>query len=193
MATAHIFFGKPITPDTATALVLASRALMGERTPTLPGQPLSPLLWNHLHYSMSCGGGDLIAAFGAFNEMKGLPVKVTTHNAGAINSAAIMPFMVGERRTASPASAFFFHQVRWNFSTNANVPMYVINEAATWLGVYENMMVDYVASRSGQKKETILNMMREGTSVSSADAKTLGLIHDVCECSIPQDARSYQV
>ncbi len=190
MATAHIFFGKAITPETATALILAARALMGERN---PGPPPGPFLWDHLHFSISCGGGDLISAFGAFNEMKGLPLKVTTHNAGAIDSAAIMPFMVGERRTASPASAFFFHQVRWNFSTNVNVPMYVIDEATTYLGVYENMMADYVADRSGQKKETILNMMREGTSVSSADAKKLGLIHDVCECSIPQDARSWQV
>jgi len=137
---------------------------MGERLPAQPGQPPGPFLWDHLHFSISCGGGDLIAAFGAFNQMKGLPVKVTTHNASAIDSAAIMPFMVGVRRTASPASAFFFHQVRWTFSTNANVPMYVINEATTWLGVYEKMMADYVASQSGQKVETILNMIARNHS-----------------------------
>lgn len=193
MGTAHIFFGKPINPETATALVQVSRALMGERLPVQPGQPPTPFLWDHLHYSISSGGGDLISAFAVFNELKGMPVKVTTHNAGAIDSAAIMPFMVGERRTASPASAFFFHQVRWTFSAHVNIPVYVINEATTWLGAYENMMADFVAAQSGQKKEAILDMMRAGTSVSSADAKSLGLIHDVCECSIPQDARSWQV
>lgn len=192
MATAYIFFGKAITPDTTTALIHASRILMGERAQAAPGQQ-APFAWDHFHYSISSGGGDIIAAFAAFNEMKGLPVRVTTHNSGAIDSAAIMPFMVGEHRTASPSSAFFFHQVRWNFPANSNVPIYVINEATTWLGVYENMMAEYVASQSGQKKETILDMMHAGTSVSSAEAKALGLIHEICECSIPQDARSWQV
>jgi ATP-dependent protease ClpP protease subunit len=54
------------------------------------------------------------------------------------------------------------------------------------------MMAEYVANRSGQMKEKILSMMREGTTVLPEQAKELGLIHDVCECSIPQDARSYQ-
>jgi ATP-dependent Clp protease, protease subunit len=188
MGTAHIFFGKAITPDTSTALIAVSRALMGERA-----APNGPFLWDHLHYSISSGGGDIIASFAAFNEMKGMPLKITTHNSGAIDSAAIMPFMVGERRTASPASAFFFHQVRWNFPANANVPIVVINEATTWLGVYESMMADFVAAQSGLKKKKVLDMMHAGTSVSSEEAKTMGLIHDVCECSIPQDARSYQV
>jgi ATP-dependent protease ClpP protease subunit len=71
--------------------------------------------------------------------------------------------------------------------------MDTINEAVKWLGTYENLMVEYVASRSGQKQETILRMMREGTTVLPDRAKALGLIHDVEECSIPQDARSYQV
>jgi ATP-dependent Clp protease protease subunit len=193
MPTAYIYFGKAITPDTATALIQAGRVLMGERVPTQQGQPPGPFAWDHLHYSISSGGGDITAAFGAFNEMKGMPLKITTHNAGAIDSASIMPFMVGKRRTASPYSAFFFHQVRWNFSSNINIPIDVIGEATKWLGTYENMMAEFVASQSGQKKETILNMMRAGTSVSPDRAKALGLIHDVCECSIPQDARSYQV
>jgi ATP-dependent protease ClpP protease subunit len=193
MATAYIFFGKAITPDSATTLVHAGRTLMLDRGPAPQGQAKGPLLWDHLHYSISSGGGDITAAFGVFNEMKGMPLKITTHNAGAVDSASIMPFMVGERRTASQYSAFFFHQVRWNFMTNAAIPLYTISEAAKWLGAYENMMVEYVADRSGQKKETILNMMREGTTVSPVQAKALGLIHDVEECSIPQDARSYQV
>jgi len=193
MGTAYIFFGKAITPDTATGLVLASRTLMGERIAAPAGQPPNPFLWDHLHYSISSGGGDIIAAFGAFNEMKGLPLKITTHNSGAVDSASIMPFMVGERRTASPSSEFFFHQMRWNFASNINVPLYTISEATKWLGTYENLMAQYVADRSGQEKETILNMMREGTTILPELAKELGLIHDVCECSIPQDARSYQV
>ena len=188
MATAYIVFAKPFNPDTATALIQASRAMMGEK---LQGQP--NFLWNHFHYSMSSGGRDIIAAFAVFNEMKGLPVRITTHNAGAINSVAIMPFMVAERRTASPSSAFFFHQLQWSFASNLQLTKTTINDATKWLGTYENLMAEYVAAQSGQTKKRILSMMREGTSVSSEKAKAMGLIHEVCECSIPQDARSWQV
>jgi hypothetical protein len=103
MATAYIFFGKTFTPDNASGLIHAGRTLMGDRAKVPEGEPPGPLLWNHLHYSMSSGGGDITSAFGVFNEMKGMPLKITTHNAGAVDSACIMPFMVGERRTASPS------------------------------------------------------------------------------------------
>jgi ATP-dependent Clp protease, protease subunit len=189
MATAYIFFGKTFNPDTATALIQASRALMGDKNPNAPAQ----FLWDHFHYSMSSGGGDIISAFAAFNELKGLPLKVTTHNAGAIDSAAIMPFMVGSRRTASHSSAFFFHQLQWTFASNANLTMTTINDATKWLGTYENLMAEFVSDQSELEKSEVLKMMREGTSVLSTEAKAMGLIHDVEECSIPQDARSWQV
>lgn len=188
MGTAYIYFGKPMTAETGAGLVEAIRALMGERE-----VPTGPLLWDRFHIDFATGGGDIIAAFGAYNTLKGVNAKITTHNAGAVDSAAIMTFMLGEKRTASPASAFFFHQVQWSFASSDNLTMTVINDATKWLSTYEEMMAEVVSQGTDLSKEDVLRMMREGTSVRPNEAKAMGLIHGIEDCSIPADARSQQV
>jgi ATP-dependent protease ClpP protease subunit len=150
-------------------------------------------MWNVLKISIASGGGDIIAAFGAYNELKALPLTIHTHNAGAVDSAAIVPFMLGERRTAAAASAFFFHQVQWTFPSNQNLTATVISDATKWLGTYEDLMAVTVSGRSGIPKNDVLKMMREGTTVTPERAKELGLIHEIEEHTIPQSARTWQV
>lgn len=187
MATAHVFFGKPVTPDTSTALIHGCRLLLSERNEQ--GVPL----WDTFSIAMASGGGDVVGGFAMFNELKGLPVSVHTHNAGAVDSSAILPFMAGARRTASEASAFFFHQLHWVFPSQGNLTMSSISDAATWLTRYEGLMASIVASRSNLSKDEVLRMMSEGTSVDTAQAKQFGLIHDIEEMTSPIGLRSWQV
>jgi excisionase family DNA binding protein len=58
---------------------------------------------------------------------------------------------------------------------------------------YEKMMCEAVASRTNLKTSDVGKMMRDGTTLSAADAKKLGLIEDVREFAYPQDARWHQV
>jgi ATP-dependent protease ClpP protease subunit len=188
MATAFIYFGKPTSPDTVTSLMMACRTFISEIDPA-NGLPR----WDHLHLEIVSGGGDVISSFGAYNELVGLPTKLTTHNAGACDSAALMLFMAGVRRTASSASAFFFHQLQWSFASQAGLTATVIKDATKWLGTYETLMAETIAARTGMSAEQTLDLIREGTSVKPDEAKTLGLIHEIEECAIPYGARSWQV
>lgn len=185
MARAYILFFKPINPDTATSCLHACRGLMGERDPN------GAVLWDDLLITMSSGGGDIIPALGMYNEIKGLEAKIQTHNAAAIDSAAILPFMAGSVRTASAASAFFFHQLQWSFS-GGSVTMTSVSDAVAWLNRYEGIMADVVAARSKLKKEEVLQMMKQGTSVDPETALKQGLIHTVEELATPLGARTYQ-
>lgn len=197
MATAYLFFAKPFNPDTATNLIQATRVLLSEAIPIPVAEGAPPQFggpaWDTMKISIASGGGDIIAAFAAYNELMAMPVTLHTHNAGAVDSAAIVPFMLGERRTASAASAFFFHQLQWTFASNQNLTATVISDATKWLGTYEDMMAKIVADRSGIPKADVLKMMREGTTVVPARAKALGLIHEIEENAIPHNARTWQV
>ena len=209
MPTAYMVFGRPVNPDTATSLIHGARTLLGETVPVIPAQiqqilqqsmaagqlvlPAFTPVWDTLKISIASGGGDVVSAFGIYNELKAMPLTIHTHNAGAVDSAAIIPFMLGERRTAAASSAFFFHQIHWTFSANGNLTTTTINDATEWLGTYEDLMADLVVERSGMEKSEVLKLMREGTSIRPQRALELGLIHEIEEHSIPQNARSWQV
>ena len=186
MGTAHVFFCKGITPDTASSLIHACRCLIGEV------DPQGALLWDHLSVAISSGGGDIGGAFAMFNELKGMKTRVTTHNAGAVDSAAIMPFMAGSRRSACAGSAFFFHELHWQFPAQGNLTMSSITDATKWLGRYEDLMAENIADRTALKKDEVLKLMRDGTSVRPEQALEWGLIHEIAELATPRGARTWQ-
>ena len=185
MATAYIYFGKPINADTSQAVINACRAMMGELD--LTGQ----FKWDKYKLSIASGGGDIIGAMAMFNELNVLPQTIETHNSSAVDSSAILPFMAGARRTASKYSAFLFHQMAWNFSA-LNVTSTVIADASRWLSTYEEMMAEIIANKTSLKSDAIIQMMRAGTTMRPNEAKNVGLNDDIEEYKIPHDARSWQ-
>jgi len=188
MTAAHIYFGKPMNSDTGAALVHAARCLMGERP-----NPTVPFSWDELHISFASGGGDVIPALAAFNELNRLSLGISTHNSGAVDSAVILPFMVGKTRTASPHSSFFFHQIQWTFTSNAGLQTTLVNESATLMEYYTEIVATIVSDRSKLSKSDVKNKMRDGTLVTSKEGLAMGLIHNIAEPAVPQAARTWQV
>lgn len=187
MATAYIYFGKIINSDTSSQFVHGCRSIMGDKDAN------QKFLWDRFHVTMSTGGGDVIGAFGMYNELKALSIKVSTHNSGAVDSSAIVPFMAGDRRTAASYSSFLFHQIQWTFPAKESVTATVIQDAVKWIAQFESMMADLVAKNTKLQSSDVLKMMREGTIINPTEAKKLGIIHDIDDYKIPQDARSWQV
>jgi ATP-dependent Clp protease protease subunit len=185
MPTAYVYFGKLINSDTITAAVMGCRTLICDKNDQ--GDPA----WDNLKFAIASTGGDVASAFALYNELNSLPLQIDTHNTGAVDSAAIMPFMAGTRRTASANSAFLFHQLSWTFAGPSTLT--VVNDARRWLETYEGLMADVVSSKTKLKKDEVLRMMHVGTTLSPADAKKVGLIDAIEEYKIPFFARTYQV
>jgi ATP-dependent protease ClpP protease subunit len=68
-----------------------------------------PSNFDRVRIMISSGGGNVIAAFGAYNEIRSMPIEIHTMNTGATDSSALMIFMAGKKRYASAKSAFLFH------------------------------------------------------------------------------------
>jgi len=183
MAIAYVFFGKPINADTSTGLIGVCKTLVSERDAG------GIRLWDTIHLTIASGGGDIIAAFAAFNELRALQIDLICHNVGAVDSSAIMLMMAGSKRLAARASAFFFHQVSWTFPTQGSLTATTINDATKWLGTYETMMAETVESRTSIPMADVLRMMREGLSIRSDEALRLGIVHAIEDHSVPWDAR----
>lgn len=187
MAKSQAYFLKAIDGATASSLILTLHTLLTECEMQ---NNRKKFFWDEINLIISSGGGDVIAAFGLYNELKGLGIKLTTHNAGAVDSAAILPFIAGARRTASAASAFFFHQLHWTFSSQGQLTMGTISDSSTWLTRYEGLLAEAVASRTKLDKDKVLSLMRAGTSVDAEKAKEYGIIDSIEELASPQTLRS---
>jgi ATP-dependent protease ClpP protease subunit len=185
MANAQIYFGKAVTADTASALVHAAKSIASELNPQ--GVPA----WDKIEIAIASGGGDVISALGAYNELKRLKAIINTHNSGAVDSAVILPFMVGRRRTASSASSFFFHQVQWSFPAQSGLQTILVKEATKLMEHYTETTATIVSARSKLSKRTVRNWMLEGTLVNPKEALEHGLIHEIVEPEIPP--RTWQV
>src|SRR5437773_2398321 len=76
---------------------------------------------NGLYFLFSSGGGLVDSGVTLYNYLRSLPVKVTMHNVGSIDSIANAVFLAAEVRLATPASAFLLHGITWTFNQGATL------------------------------------------------------------------------
>jgi ATP-dependent protease ClpP protease subunit len=62
----------------------------------------------HLHLLISTPGGSVMHGLTAYNFLRALPLKLTTHNIGNVDSIGNVIFLAGERRYACPHATFMF-------------------------------------------------------------------------------------
>lgn len=61
-------------------------------------------------------GGECSYGFSLYNFLISLPIPVTTHNLGTVESMGNIIFLAGSRRTACAYSKFLFHPFHWNLN-----------------------------------------------------------------------------
>ncbi|MFA1625860.1 ATP-dependent Clp protease proteolytic subunit, partial [Rhizobium mongolense] len=114
MATAYFYFGKPINADTVTSCITGMRNQLAARP-----QPGTNFSWDTFHVSIASGGGEVISAFSLFNQMAGMGATIHTHNSGAVDSAALVPFLAGTRSTVAWIRLWTKQPYPLHFSCNA--------------------------------------------------------------------------
>jgi ATP-dependent protease ClpP protease subunit len=185
MTMVYVSFCKTLNFDTATALIRTCREVVSD------GQHN----WDKLRLMMSSGGGNITAAFAAYNEIRNMPIELETLNTGATDSSALMIFMVGKKRYACAKSAFQLRQLSWSFPSKDDVELSVISDAARWLQEYQEMIAEAIAEGTGGHltRDKVIEMIQAGTTLTPQQAKDVGLIHDIIEPAIPAKARWWQV
>jgi ATP-dependent protease ClpP protease subunit len=189
MPMAYVSFCKPVNADTATVLLQHVRSTLSHSVDKKASN------FDRVRLMISSGGGNVVSAFGAYNEIKSMPIEVHTMNTGATDSSALMIFMTGKKRYACSKSAFLFHQMAWTFTSKDDLPLTVISDAARWLTTYQSMMAETIADGSDGKltKDRVMSMMADGTTLTPKEALDVGLVHEIAESAIPRDAVWWQV
>ena len=70
---------------------------------------------NQFTILISSPGGSVFHGLSAYNYLKGLPVSVTTHNFGSVDSIGVVLFCGGSKRLSVPEARFLLHGVSAGF------------------------------------------------------------------------------
>lgn len=128
---------------------------------------------------ISTSGGSVFYGMSAYNYLKGLPLHLTTHNFGSVDSIGVPLYCSGDERLCVPQARFLLHPVTMNFSAGATF------EEGQMLEKLKSMRVDMdncarvVAANTGKTARQVTAAMRSRTTLDPAVARQWGLVHEI--------------
>jgi ATP-dependent Clp protease, protease subunit len=138
-----------------------------------------------IYLLLSSGGGNVFEglSMGAF--LKALPVAVTTHNLGQIDSIANLIFSAGARRYANPAASFMFHGVSMHYERQDFIESQLEEQYRGVKRMREDITTA-IAAYSGLSVTDVNTLMVSGTTILTArEALSKGIIHEIRDATIP--------
>jgi ATP-dependent protease ClpP protease subunit len=147
-----------------------------------------------LHFSSA--GGPNPDGFALYGFLRSLPVPLTIHNIGSIESMAVLPFLAGSRRIASPHSRFLIHPMFWWFNGPCSVDYARFRE---YLNIIDNDLERYAQifdeRTNGANKSLKIRSHLSGQEkiISATDSVRMSIAHEVAEATIPQGAVTWGI
>jgi ATP-dependent Clp protease protease subunit len=128
---------------------------------------------------ISSPGGSVIHGLSAYNYLKGLPVSITTHNFGSVDSIGIVIYCAGSKRLSVPQARFLFHGVNVQFKGEQNLDDKLLEERLKGLRIDMENIAKVIAANTGKSAQDITDAMIERTTLNPEEAQSWGLVHEI--------------
>ena len=127
---------------------------------------------------ISSPGGSVFHGLSAYNYLRGLPVAITTHNFGSVDSIGVVLFCGGDRRFSVPQARFLLHGVNANFQ-NERLEEKQLEERLKGLRIDMENIAKVIAANTGKSVQDVMDSMLERTTLNPDEAKDWGLVHEI--------------
>ena len=127
---------------------------------------------------ISSPGGSVIHGLSAYNYLKGLPVTITTHNLGSVDSIGVILFCSGSKRLSVPQARFLLHGVSAGFQ-NERLEEKQLEERLKGLRIDVENIAKVIAANTSKTVEAITEAILERTILNPDEAMAWGLVHDI--------------
>jgi ATP-dependent Clp protease protease subunit len=171
----YISFQAPINETTSARLIAAAGGLIQKGV-------------DDIHLIIASGGGSVSAALLIYGFLRGLPAKLTTYNVSTIQSAAMIVFLAGEKRTASQNAIFMFHPFKESFSGNPSFNTEDLTERQELLSIDIKRVADVYQERTSLTAGQVEEFNRHAVYFDAVAARTAGIVHEIIPLSIPRHA-----
>jgi len=172
----YINFYAPIIPPAVGALMQAVQGLLQK------GVEKIVLL-------LSSPGGQVAAGLSLYNFLKGIPVRVETHNYGSVDSVALVVFCAGKKRYCVPNARFLMHGIGFNISGPARFEEKHLDEKMKGLKMDKANIVKVIAQNCKKSEEEISDDMREVRVLGPKEAINYGLVQEIKKELFPKGVK----
>lgn len=127
---------------------------------------------------ISTPGGNVHFGLSAYNYLKGIPAKITTHNFGSVDSIGLVLFCGGDVRYSVPQASFLLHGVSCGFQ-NESLEEKELEERLKGMRIDSENIAKVIAMNSGLAVDEVVKIMFERITLNPEQAKERGIIHDI--------------
>ena len=123
-----------------------------------------------------------------YNVLRAMPFRLTTHNAGNVDSIGNAIFLAGERRFACPHSTFMFHGVGFDGEPGTRFEEKVLRERLDGLLADQTRIGNIIQERTSIAEEDVQALFREAQTKDATYAASVGIVHEIRDIEIPSGA-----
>jgi ATP-dependent Clp protease protease subunit len=128
---------------------------------------------------VSSPGGSVFHGLSAYNYLKGLPVEITTHNFGSVDSIGVILYCGGKNRLSVPQARFLLHGVSANFPQGTSLEEKQLEERLKGLKIDIENIAKVIAANTGKSTKEVMKAMLDRTTLNPDEAKAWGLVHEI--------------
>jgi ATP-dependent Clp protease protease subunit len=119
-----------------------------------------------IYFLFSSTGGSVDAGMAMYNYLRALPVPLTMHNIGSIDSIANVVFLAADERLASPNATFLFHGIHWGFGQGAQLSWTQLQETVGRFKADEDRIAGVITRRTSIADDELRQLFRPRISPS---------------------------
>ena len=134
---------------------------------------------------ISTPGGAVMNGLNLYNVLRALPVNLTTHNVGNIDSIGNAIFLAGRHRYACAHSTFMFHGVGFDIKGNYRLEEKNLGEHLRSLLADQERIGDILHEHTTLNERQVRGLFKEARTKDADYARAVGIIHEIRDVNIP--------
>jgi ATP-dependent protease ClpP protease subunit len=170
--TFYVSFSAEIIPQTTEALIAATAQCVQQGA-------------DEIYLMLSTPGGAVMNGMNLYNVLRAMPVKLSTHNVGNVDSIGNAIFLAGEDRYASPHSTFMFHGVGFDVPSGTRLEQKALREFLDGIAADQTRIGSVIEERTNLNAEQVADLFLEARTKDAAFAASCGIVQEVRDLHIP--------
>ena len=172
MPTCYISFSAEINANTTESLIALLAQQINEGT-------------TDVYLMVSTPGGSIMNGLNLYNVLKALPINLTTHNVGNIDSIGNALFLAGQQRYACPHSTFMFHGVGIDLKAGYRLEQKNLDEHRQTILADTKRIEDLLRDHTTLNERQVRALFKQAGTKDADYARRVGIVHDVRDVDIP--------
>jgi ATP-dependent protease ClpP protease subunit len=168
----YISFSAEINPNTTESLIATVSNIVNQRVPSI-------------YLMLSTPGGSVMHGMTLYNVLRGLPVALTTHNVGNVDSIGNAVFLAGQSRYACPHSTFMFHGVGFDVQAGGRLEEKNLREQLGTVLSDQQRIGSIIEERTRLGHNQVRALFRQAQTKDATFAVGCGIVDDVRDVHVP--------